>query len=151
MSLVLGWVSGRDLGYRCPNQRGSNGQRFQTLECLKSALLLKVALYCNRLLMSLTQSSSLPGPTPSDFRSCMSSLIDDRLIQGIGYCDAWTRTDSPGFKIREDWPSIETPEEDRLLSPTYGSSIRQKKEKLPSLRNHVHATLLRRMKEILEV
>ena len=45
--------------------------------------------------------------------------MEDRLMHGIGKRDAWTRTDSPGFKIREDWPSMETPEADRLLSPTY--------------------------------
>ena len=133
-----------------PNRRYPNSWQAQTLECLKSALLLKVALYCSKLLMSLTQSSSLPGPTPSDFRSCISSLIEDRLIHGIGYWDAWTRTDSPGFKIREDWPSIETPEADRLLSPTYEWHIKPRKTPLGS-RNHVHATLSKRRKETLEV
>lgn len=74
--------------------------------------------------MSLTQSSSFPGPTPSDFRSCKSSLIEDRLIHGMGYCEAWTRTASPGFRIREDCPSIETPEGERLFSPTYENRVR---------------------------
>ena len=111
-------------GHRCRSKisvsksRIHVGRQAQTRECLKSALLLKAALYCSRLLMSLTQSSSFPGPTPSDFRSCISSLMEDRLIHGIGYRDAWTRTDSPGFKTLEDWPSMETPEGDRLLSPT---------------------------------
>jgi hypothetical protein len=45
-------------------------------------------------------------------------------MHGMGYRDAWTRTASPGFKIREDCPSIETPEEDRLFSPTYEKRVR---------------------------
>ena len=102
MSPMVRRTVSRDRGFPYPDRGDSSDRRAQTLECLKSALLLKVALYCNKLLMSLTQSSSLPGPTPSDFRSCMSSLIEDLLIHGIGYRDARTRTDSPGFKIRED-------------------------------------------------
>lgn len=132
------WIAGRDRGLSCPSPRYSSSQHVQTLECLNSALLLKVALYCNKLLMSLTQSSSLPGPTPSDFRSCVWSLIEDRLIHGIGYRDAWTRTDSPGFKIRDDWPSIETPEEDLLLSPTCNGWVRPKE--ILDRRDHIHAT-----------
>lgn len=83
---------------------------------LKSALLLNVALYCNRLLMSLTQSSSLPGPTPSSGLPWSGSVIDDRLMQGTGYGDACTVTESPGFNTWETRPSIDTPAAARLRS-----------------------------------
>ena len=85
--------------------------------CLNNALLLKVALYCKRLFMSLTQSSSFPGPAPSE--PCLlssGSTMDDRLIQGTGYKEAWTVMASPGLSTCETWPSMDSPASARLRS-----------------------------------
>ena len=82
----------------------------QSRWCLVNALLLNVALYCSRLLISRTQSSSFPGPAPSSpSRISLGSEIDDRLMQGMGYNEARTVTDSPGLRTWETWPSIERP------------------------------------------
>jgi hypothetical protein len=91
--------------------------------CLKSALLRKVALYCRRLLISRTQSSSFPGPAPSPCASRAGSEIEDLLMQGIGCNDAPTVTDSPGFKIWETCPSMDTPAGARLRSPIYKVTV----------------------------
>lgn len=54
--------------------------------CLNNALLLKVALYCKRLLISRTQSSSFPGPAPSimTWLPLSFSKIEERFMQGTG-------------------------------------------------------------------
>lgn len=44
-------------------------------------------------------------------------MIEDRLILGTGYGDAWTLTYSPGFRICDVLPSIDTPAGDLLRSP----------------------------------
>jgi hypothetical protein len=68
--------------------------------------------------MSRTQSSSLPGGAPS-CTSLSSSAMEDRFMQGTGYGEACTVTDSPGFSVREARPSMETPAGARLRSPIY--------------------------------
>lgn len=98
--------------------RGNRGSvRHQVRLCLNKALLLKVALYCSKLLISRTQSSSFPGPAPSRCSSVSASAMDDRLIQGTGNGDACTFTDSPGWSTCDVRPSIETPAGARLRSP----------------------------------
>jgi hypothetical protein len=67
--------------------------------------------------MSRTQSSSLPGPAPSPWASKAGSDIEDRLMQGMGCNDERTVTDSPGFRIWETCPSMDTPAGARLRSP----------------------------------
>jgi len=68
--------------------------------------------------MSLTQSSSFPGPAPSPCRSSsLSSTMDERLMQGTGKGDACTVTESPGLRMCETRPSIDTPAAARLRSP----------------------------------
>jgi hypothetical protein len=51
------------------NQLRKSGKMEYVLDHVREyrsrALLLKVALYCSKLLMSRTQSSSFPGPAPS--------------------------------------------------------------------------------------
>lgn len=70
--------------------------------------------------MSLTQSSSLPGPAPSLCFICSSSeelMMDDRLMQGTGYGEAWTTTNSPGLSVFDERPSMDIPAGERLRSP----------------------------------
>ena len=69
--------------------------------------------------MSLTQSSSFPGLTPSPARISSGSVIDDRLMHGIGYFDACTVTASPGPRTCDVCPSSARPAEARLRSLTY--------------------------------
>lgn len=104
------------------------------LACLANALLLNVALYCNKLLISLTQSSSFPGPAPSSERSYAGSEILERLIHGIGYGEARTVTESPGARTRASCPSRETPAGARERSPIYYNiKVKARKKNPPHL------------------
>lgn len=91
--------------------------------CLASALLRNVALYCKRLLISLTQSSSVPGPAPSASgpRAKAGSAILERFMHGMGYGEARTVTVSPGLSMRASCPSIDTFAGALERSPIYHS------------------------------
>lgn len=74
-------------------------------------LFLKVALNCNRVLISRTQSS--PPFSPIVLFSLSTSICGvnkspERLMHGTGYGEASTEMNSPGCKTLADWPSIET-------------------------------------------
>lgn len=45
--------------------------------------------------------------------------MDERLMQGTGYGEACTVTDSPGFRTCDTRPSIETPAAARERSPIH--------------------------------
>jgi hypothetical protein len=78
--------------------------------CRSSVLLRKVALYWSRAFISRTQSSSgfanvFTATAESSLSWLAQSEIDDLLMHGMGYCEAFTVTDSPGWRICDSCPS----------------------------------------------
>src|SRR5260221_11955446 len=69
-----------------------------SMGAVNSAFLRNVALYRRRLLISRTQSSSFPGPSPPPCASKAGSDIEDRLMQGMRCNYARTVTDSAGIQ-----------------------------------------------------
>ena len=65
--------------------------------------------------------------------------MEERLIQGMGYGDARTVTDSPGDKTYASCPSIDTPAGARLRSPIYHEEMNSQLS-LDEQRNEIRQT-----------